>query len=266
MATVSGGALGESSPFEATQDALFGGSLVIFQPLRGAGYRTNVDALLLAWFAATPMPASSQAHGPTLRAVSPPASTAFDLGAGVGAVGLALLRFGAARRVVFVEIDEQPAAMARRNLDVNGWADLGEVVRGDVRDVARSRQGEASLVVCNPPYTAPGRGQVRPAEAAARCGELAGFVHAARQVAGKRARVCFVYRAQELGALLASLTDEGLHAKRMRFVHGTAAAAARVVLVEAQAGRAGGLFVMPPLVERDEHGYTREMESLLARE
>jgi tRNA1Val (adenine37-N6)-methyltransferase len=270
MATVSGGALGESSPFEATQDALFGGSLVLFQPLRGAGYRTNVDALLLAWFAAAST-ISSQPHPhshqpPALRSVSPPVATAFDLGAGVGAVGLALLRFGAARRVVFVEIDEQPAAMARRNLDVNGWTDRGEVVRGDVRDVARSRRGEAALVVCNPPYTAPGRGQVRAAEATARCGELEGFVHAARQVAGKRARVCFVYRAQELGALLASLADEGLHAKRMRFVHGTSEAPARVVLVEAQAGRAGGLFVMPPLVERDSQGYTREMETLLARE
>lgn len=266
MATVSGGALGESSPFEATQDALFGGSLVLFQPLRGAGYRTNVDALLLAWFAATPTSVSSPANRPTLRLVNSPLTTAFDLGAGVGAVGLALLRFGAARQVVLVEIDEQPAAMARRNLDVNGWADRGEVVRGDVRDVARSRRGEASLVVCNPPYSSPGRGQVRPAEATARCGELGGFVHAARQVAGKRARVCFVYRAQELGALLATFADEGLHAKRMRFVHGTADAPARVVLVEALAGRPGGLAVLPPLVERDAHGYTAEMESLLARE
>jgi tRNA1Val (adenine37-N6)-methyltransferase len=266
MATVSGGALGESSPFEATQDALFGGSLVLFQPLRGAGYRTNVDALLLAWFAATATPMATEPQTHALRSVNPPVTTAFDLGAGVGAVGLALLRFGAARRVVFVEIDEQPAAMARRNLDVNGWADRGEVVRGDVRDVARSRRGEASLVVCNPPYTTPGRGQVRPAEATARCGELGGFVHAARQVAGRRARVCFVYRAQELGALLAYLADEGLHAKRMRFVHGTPDAPARVVLVEAQAGRPGGLFVLPPLVEREEHGYTREMETLLARE
>jgi tRNA1Val (adenine37-N6)-methyltransferase len=268
MATMSGGALGESSPFEATQDALFGGSLVLFQPLRGAGYRTNVDALLLASFAATPASVSSapNAGATTLRSVTPPATMAFDLGAGVGAVGLALLRFGAARRVVFVEIDEQPAAMARRNLDVNGWTDRGEVVRGDVRDVARSRRGEAALVVCNPPYTTPGRGQVRQHEALARCGELAGFVHAARQVAGKRARVCFVYRAQELGALLASLADEGLHVKRMRFVHGTAEDPARVVLVEARAGRPGGLFVLPPLVEREASGYTREMETLLARE
>jgi tRNA1Val (adenine37-N6)-methyltransferase len=251
MATLmSGGALGDDlTPIEATQDALFGGSVVLFQPPRGAGYRTNVDALLLAGFATS----------------AKVASVAFDLGAGVGAVGLALLRLGAAKRVVFVEIDEHPAAMARRNLDANGWTARGEVVRGDVRDVARSRQGEASLVVCNPPYVAPGRGRVPLTQARARSGELSTFVEAARQVAGRKARVCFVYPAAELGTFLATLADEGLHAKRLRFVHGTPEVPARIALVEAQAGHAGGLHVLPALVERGARGYTPEMQALLAR-
>ncbi|HEY6459304.1 MAG TPA: methyltransferase [Polyangiaceae bacterium] len=251
MATLmTGGALGDDlSPAEATQDALFGGSVVLFQPPRGAGYRTNVDALLLAGFATGPKAAT----------------VAFDLGAGVGAVGLALLRLGAARRVVFVEIDDQPAAMARRNLDANGWTDRGEVVRGDVRDVARAHRGEASLVVCNPPYVTPGRGRVAPSQARARCGEVGTFVEGARQVAGRKARVCFVYPAQELAGLLATLAAEGLHAKRLRFVHATPDAPARIALVEAQAGRPGGLQVSPPLYERGARGYTPEMQALLAR-
>jgi tRNA1Val (adenine37-N6)-methyltransferase len=258
MATVSGGALG-SGPGVApdaeletvtTRDALFGGRLLLFQPARGSGYRTNVDALLLARFAAA----------------TRTASVAFDLGAGSGAVGLSLLRMGAARHVVFVEIDELPSAMARRNLDANGWTASGEVVRGDVRDIARLRRGEAQLVVCNPPYTAPGHGRIPIAEATARCGDLGAFVRAARQVAGRRARVCFVYRAQESAALLSTLAAEGLHGKRMRFVHGTPHAPARIVLVEAQASRPGGLFVLPPLIERDAGEYTREMEDLLERE
>ncbi len=256
MATLmSGGALGDELPFgdgaEVTQDALFGGSVVLFQPPRDAGYRTNVDALLLAGFATS----------------SKVAGVAFDLGAGVGAVGLALLRLGAARRVVLVEVDAHPAAMARRNLDANGWTDRGEVVRGDVRDVARARRGEAALVVCNPPYVAPGRGRPSPVQALAqaRSGDLSTFVEAARQLAGRKARVCFVYPAAELGALLSTLAAEGLHAKRLRFVHGTPEAPARIALVEAQAARAGGLHVLPALVERGARGYTPEMQALLAR-
>jgi tRNA1Val (adenine37-N6)-methyltransferase len=257
MATLmNGGALGDGAEVEATQDALFGGSVVLFQPPRGAGYRTNVDALLLAGFAASP--------GGVQR---PPraAALAFDLGAGVGAVGLSLLRLGAARRVVLVEIDEQPAAMARRNLDANGWTDRGEVIRGDVRDVARSRRGQAALVVCNPPYVLPGRGRVAAAQQGARSGRLEIFVEAARQLAGRQARVCFVYPAAELGLLLSTLSAEGLHAKRLRFVHAAPESPARVALVEAVAGRAGGLHVVPPLVERGARGYTPEMQALLAK-
>ncbi len=234
----------------ATKDALFGGELVLYQPPRGQGYRTNVDALLLASFAAGPRPAE----------------VAFDLGAGVGAVGLSLLKLGAAKHVVFVEVDGRAAEMAGRNLEANGWPDRGEVVNADVRDVARSRRGEAALVVCNPPYVAPGRGRVGASQVRARIGDVGAFVAAARQVAGKKARVCFVYPAQELGALLASMAKEGLHAKRMRLVHATADAPARVVLLEARAGRQGGLLVTPPFLERDERGYTAEMTAVFAGE
>lgn len=234
----------------ATKDALFGGKLVLFQLPRGQGYRTNVDALLLASFAAG----------------ARPADVVFDLGAGVGAVGLSLLRLSAAKHVVFVEVDGRAARIAERNLEANRWAARGEVVHADVSEVARTRRGEASLVVCNPPYIAPGRGRVAAAQARARSGELGVFVEAARQVAGRKARVCFVYPAQELGVLLSTMAAEGLHAKKMRMVHATADAMARVVLVEARAGRAGGLLVAPPFVERDDGGYTREMKAVFAGE
>lgn len=279
MATLRGGALSDASSVhlsQATQDALFGGSVVLFQPPRGAGYRTNVDALLLAAFAAAASPAMGMAEGRqddprpgdarATDAPRKPTLVAYDLGAGVGAVGLSLLRLGAARQVVFVEIDETPAALARRNLDANGWTGLGEVLHADVRDVARARQGDATLVVCNPPYVSPGRGRVAPNEERARMGELPVFVEAARQLAGRRARVCFVYPAQELGWLLSSFAAEGLHAKRMRLVHGTPKAPARVALVEARAGGHGGLIVLPPLVEREDGRYTPELTRLLAEE
>jgi tRNA1Val (adenine37-N6)-methyltransferase len=234
----------------ATKDALFGGNLVLYQPPRGAGYRTNVDALVLAAFASS---STRQA------------SCAFDLGAGVGAVGLVLLRLGASKRVVLVEVDALAAEMAQRNLEANGWPERGEVVVGDVCEVARRRRGEASLVVCNPPYVVPGRGR-SPKDAVrarARSGRLEGFVEAARTVAGRRARVCFVYPAHDLTALMAALRAQGLEPKRLRFVHATTHAPARVALVEAQPAKAGGLVVLPPLVERDARGYSPEMHALL---
>jgi tRNA1Val (adenine37-N6)-methyltransferase len=249
------GLLGRGEALPATKDALFGGSLVLFQPARGKGYRTNVDALLLAAFAAAAAARSRR-----------PASCAFDLGAGVGAVGLTLLRLEAAQRVVLVEISAAAASMAQQNLDANHWSERGEVVVGDVRDVAQARRGEATLVVCNPPYVLPGRGRSpkNAARARARSGDLGLFVEAARIVAGRRGRACFVYPAHDLATLLSAVRAQGLEPKRLRLVHATVDSPARVALVEAQAAKQGGLVVLPPLVERDGRGYSPEMQAILA--
>jgi tRNA1Val (adenine37-N6)-methyltransferase len=229
-----------------TQDALFGGSLVFHQPKRGAGYRANVDALLLAAFAAR----------------GRRAKIAVDLGSGAGAVGLSLLYFDAAERIVFVELEPAATEAARNNLRDNAWSTRGEVVNADVATLARHA---ADLVVCNPPYTPPGRGRApaRAAAALARRGDLGRFTRAARAQMGRRARACFVYPAGELVALVSALSASGLVAKRMRAVYSDARSPARIVLVEACAAKPGGLAVEPPLFERDAAGYTREMADLL---
>ncbi|HEY8073744.1 MAG TPA: methyltransferase [Labilithrix sp.] len=235
----------------STTDAIFGGRVAIAQPARG--YRVNVDALLLAAFAS---------EGRRARA-------AFDLGAGVGGVGLSLLHLDAAAHVTMIEIDEDLARFAERNAEANGWASRVSVV---CSDVARVAPGAADLVVCNPPYFAPGRG--RPASGArarSRSGSLETFLDAARRAAGRRARVCFVYPANETTTLLSALRARGLEPKRLRAVHGRPGASARVVLVESVAGKAGGLAVAPPLVETDALGrggvvtMSEEIATLLRR-
>lgn len=215
-----------------TKDALFNGRVVLHQPVHG--YRVNVDAVLLASFA--------HRHAR--------ARVAVDLGAGVGAVGLSLLHLGAAQRVLLIEVDAHAATLARTNLSANGWRDRGEVVCADVAE--DGNRVAADLVVCNPPYVAPGRGRLATdaARSRARSGDLATFVRAARRFAGRRARACFVYPARELGTLLSTLRAAGLEPKRLRAVHASPDAAARVVLVEARAAKAGGLEVEPALVER----------------
>ena len=240
--------------YSAATDLLFGGRVSLEQPARGTGYRVNVDSLLLAAFASD-------------AAIKRDRITSFDLGAGAGAVALAVLHLGGAGRVVLVEIDPVTAAMARRNLDENGWGDVSEVVVGDVRDVASARRGEAQLVVCNPPYVERGRGRpcADPARARARSGALHPFVLAAREVCGRRARVCFVYPARELSTLTLLLRGAGLEPKRLRFVHATARSRARIALVEAQAAKSGGLSVLPPLIEREGKGDSEEIAALLAR-
>jgi tRNA1Val (adenine37-N6)-methyltransferase len=226
----------------STRDTLFGGRLVLHQLPRGA-YRTNVDALWLAAFAARKRPA---------RLV-------VDLGAGVGPIGLALLRFDAARNALFAEKDPAARALLERNLEANELT-LRATVFGAVEGLAALHRGVADLAVCNPPYFTPGTGPEGPSpqRARARYAPLEGFLRAARSVLGTKGRACFVYPTQELPRFLAGLESVGLVPKRLRFVHARLDTEARVALVEAMAARPGGLRILPPFVEREGSGYSEE--------
>ncbi|MGH7328487.1 MAG: tRNA1(Val) (adenine(37)-N6)-methyltransferase, partial [Polyangiaceae bacterium] len=58
-----------------------------------------------------------------------------------------------------------------------------------------------------------------------------------------------VYPAPSLTTLLSTLRASGLEPKRVRLVHAKSISPARIALVEAQAGKVGGLVIEPPLVE-----------------
>ncbi len=224
---------------ETTRDTIFAGRLTLRQPARGAGYRLNVDAILLASFA------GGRRH----------AQSAFDVGAGVGGVGLSLLHLDAAEHVTMIEHDTHLAELASDNADANGWADRVAVIAGDALAASIVHAGKADLVVCNPPYVEPGRGRPPHAsKAAARSGHLDLFLDAARHLAGRRARVCFVYPAREATTFLVECRHRGLEPKRLRAVHAKPTLPARTILVECAAGRPGGLFVEPPLLEMDAKG------------
>jgi tRNA1Val (adenine37-N6)-methyltransferase len=236
-----------STPKAPPPDTLFGGAVTLHQPARGQGYRVNVDAVLLAAFAARERRAR--------RAV--------DLGAGVGAVGLCLLHHDRAEHVLFAEEDREAHTLCRMNLEANGWQARGEALCVDVSNTLALPTSGADLVVCNPPYVPPGRGRPPVVGAKARLGDLAIFTRAARCVLGVRGRACFVYPAPEIATLLETLRNAGLEPKRMRLVHSDRDEPARVALVEALAGKPGGLVVLPPLVERDGEGPSDELVGIL---
>src|SRR5712671_4135297 len=104
---------------EFTEDAFLGGQLRLRQPK--SGHRAGHDAMLLA--AATP------AHSGDRVA---------DLGAGVGAAGLAVAKRVAGIELVLVEIDAALADLARGNATSNAIA--AEVI---VLDVASEADGFA---------------------------------------------------------------------------------------------------------------------------
>ena len=217
------------APDDCTLDTLWGGTLRLYQPRPGEGYRFNVDAVHLAIFAS--------AHK---------VQTALDLGSGVGAVGLSLLHLESAKHVTLVDHEPRYLELAARSIAEATWAARATCIHAEVGALALPQHFD--LVLSNPPYTEPGAGRVSKA-GSARQGALLPFVKAARAHMGPRARFACVYPARELERLLSCLGDCGLVAKRMQFVHAKPSAEARVVMIEATATKPGGLVVMPALVE-----------------
>src|SRR5262245_16483303 len=132
---------------DITEDAVLGGRLRLRQPKQG--HRVGHDAILLA---------------SACRAA--PGEHLVDLGAGVGAAGLALAARVAGISVTLVEIDPNLVALASTNVHLNG---LGDRVRAVALDVLAPAQafadaglmpGSAAGVLMNPPFNDAARQQV----------------------------------------------------------------------------------------------------------
>ncbi len=238
----------------AVDDLLYG-ALKLEQPLRG--YRVNMDSVLLASFA-------------RLRR----GDSVFELGCGSGAILLILAwRYPEIASLRGIEIQEEMAAMARRNAEINGMKERISVLSGDLRTLrTNSEGGSYSVVVGNPPYDEKHRSRPSPVpeEAVSRHGAactLADVLAGASWSLARKGRFYTVFRARRLGELLGGLLKVQLQPKRLRMVHPDPSSEASVVLVESVKEGGPGMIVDPPLWIRDNRGaffpeylfaYTRE--------
>lgn len=238
-----------------TDDAILNGRLRLLQPRRG--HRFGHDAILLA--AATA--ARSGEH-------------AIELGAGVGAAGLALAFRTPGLRVTMVEIDPELAAAARTNAERNGLAERTAAVALDVTAPAESFAA-AGLAACgadhvlmNPPFHDPSARPASPdperrrAHAAGR-GLLASWTGAAARLLRTGGDVTLIYPAERLADVLAAL-GASFGAITALPVYAKPDAPAIRVLVRAVRGSAGPFALLPALALNDAEGRpTREAEAVL---
>jgi tRNA1(Val) A37 N6-methylase TrmN6 len=183
-----------------SDDAILGGRLVVRQSRRG--HRVGHDAMLLA--------AATAAQG---------GEHAVDLGAGIGAAGLALARRIAGVAVTLVEIDPGLADLARHNAERNELSQRVRVVCLDVGAAASAfasaglTPGAAACVLMNPPFNAlqnPSADRGRRLAHAGTADTLRQWVDAAARLLRPQGALTVIWRADGLDAVLATLaTDFG---------------------------------------------------------
>jgi len=229
---------------ETSEDAVLDGRLRLRQPL--SGHRVGHDAVLLA--AATGGRAGEHA---------------VDLGAGVGAAGLALATRVAGLKVTLVEIDPALCALAAGNARLNRLDDRVKVFAIDVEDTqalaaAGLTPGSVDRVLMNPPFHDATRQNLSPdprrrlAHAAAP-GLLPRWIATAAWLLKPQGVLTLIWRADALSDVQSALTPEFGGVAVLPIYPRPDAPAIRV-LVRAVKSGGGAAVTYPGLILNDRHG------------
>jgi len=240
---------------DLSEDAVLGGRLRLRQPRRG--HRVGHEAVLLAAFC--PVRAGDRV---------------VELGAGVGAAGLALAARVPGASITMIELDPQLAALAEENARLNGLAERVRAVALDALAPPRAFAAagiapqSATRVLMNPPFNDPARLRASPdakrrlAHAASR-DTVSAWIRTAARLLRSRGTLTLIFRADGLADLLAWLGG-AFGAVTVQPVHSRAEAPAVRILLRATVGSRGPLVLLPGLILADAQGHpTAEAEAVL---
>lgn len=235
--------------YDERLDELRGTPFRIVQKLDGTAYA--VDAILLGRFAELP------AQGRVA-----------DLGCGDGILPLLVKARRPKLAIVGYELQAELVGLARRNLALNGLADVA-IEAADVRELPALVLPESfDVVLANPPYYPLGSGAVpeRAARALARheiAGTLADFVASAAWLLPYGGRLDLVLPAARFYEVDKLLPAHVFAIRRLRFVRPRPGENAHLVLLEAERFYNGPRQGLPDLTVRDERGgFTPEMTAI----
>jgi tRNA1(Val) A37 N6-methylase TrmN6 len=237
-----------------TEAPFLGGRLSLRQP--ATGHRAGTDAVLLA--AAAP----TEIKGFVL-----------DVGAGVGAAGLALAKLHPQIDFGLIENDPCAAALARDNLARNGLEDRGRVYEADVLDPAALRAAglarPAQLVITNPPFLDPGRARLsaHPGKRAAHAmpqagpGPLADWISACVALLEEGGILLLIHKPEALTEIL-GLVSSYAGGLTLLPVQPRVEKPAVRILIRAQKGSRAPLTIAPALVLNGKQGFLPQAEAI----
>ena len=245
-----------SPSLPATDDTVLDGRLRLRQPRQG--HRAGHDAILLA--AATG---------------AKPGEHAVDLGAGVGAAGLALASRVEGLRVTLVDIDPALVKLASHNAEKNSLAERVISIALDIGAPARAfanaglTPGSAHRVLMNPPFNDAARQNTSP-DARRRLAHVAApdvlavWARAAARLLRARGVLTLIWRADGLADVLQALGG-GFGGVAVMPVHPKPGAPAIRILVRAVKGSRAPLALHPGLVLNDENNRPAAMADAVLR-
>ena len=234
-----------------SKDTFFNGRLIITQPLKG--YRYAIDAILLA------------------AAIRPQkGETVIDLGTGCGIIPLILATRHPGIHIAGVEIQEELALLAQRNVVDNGYEASVAIRNIDLNMLPdHETTGPFDWVVSNPPYRRPGTGRINPIrqKALARFEikvDLAQLLQSAEKLLRAGGRFVTIFTAERMVDLIVQMRKTEIEPQSIQAVQSHRGEVAKLVLVKGTKGGRTGLCIDAPLVVYEQDGsYTEAVEIMM---
>ena len=218
------------------------------------GYRYSIEPFLLVNFA-------SLSTGSRL----------LDIGTGCGIIPLLASRQVELGKITAIEIQKSLYDLAVINMSKNGISNKVSLVHGDFTDsTLNSKDGLFDTVISNPPYRKLDTGRTNPIneKAVARheiSMNLNSLLTKAKNLLKNGGSFVMAYPPLRLKEVQERLWFHKLFPSRIRFVHGSRNAEARIFLIESVKNRKSECVIESPLFVYNEDGsYSKEMEKVYA--
>lgn len=216
------------------------------------GYRYSIEPFLLADFV------SLQAGFSVL-----------DVGTGCGVIPILLTQKEPGVEVVAVEVQESLYNLTVKNLRQNKLSDRIQAIHGDFLQVAPTLKKQTfDWAISNPPYRKANTGRKNPNEEKAIARhetslDLVSILELSAPLLKPGGKIALAYPPLRLNETLTEMKTQGLAPSRLRFIHGSRQADAKIFLVEGIKGMRPDCVVEAPLtVYENKNAYTEEMKQI----
>lgn len=195
-----------------------------------------------------------------------------DLCTGSGIVPILLSAKTGAKKITGIEIQSDIADMARRSVSYNKLDEKIDIINDDISNALKYINNCSVDSVCvNPPYMKDTTAIKNPdlPMAIARhelLTDLDTVINIASKLLKESGKFFMVHRPSRLSEIFASMRQNRIEPKRLRFIHPYIESKANLVLIEGAKGSGVWMDVEPPLVVyKDKNVYTDEVLKIYGR-
>ncbi len=218
------------------------------------GYRYSIEPFLLAHFA-------NLLTGSRL----------LDIGTGCGIIPLLITTRVTLEEIVAIEIQKSLYNLAVKNISINGVSDKVNLIHGNFIDQNLNFGNKLfDTIISNPPYRKLSTGRTNPINEKAIARHeisinLNSLLAKTENLLKNGGSFVMVYPPLRLKEVQERLWSHKLFPSRIRFVHGSRNANARIFLIESVKNRQAECVIEPPLFVYNKDGsYSKEMEKIYA--